>query len=82
VVGPIRHAVPRPLQRVRLIGMDLGIDDRHRGSSSVLGEFGWHSRLVSRGQFREPKEAPDWAHVERACWFGYSRTARRYSERV
>src|ERR1700722_5052408 len=29
VRGPVRHAVPGPLRRVRLIGMDLGIDDRH-----------------------------------------------------
>ena len=48
VIGPVRHAVPGPLRRVRLIGMDLGIDDRHRGNSSVLREFGCHSRSVSR----------------------------------
>src|SRR5438876_39042 len=27
--GPVRHAAPRPLRRIRLIGVDLGIDD-HR----------------------------------------------------
>ena len=30
VSGPVRHAVPGPLRRVRLIGVDLGIDDDHR----------------------------------------------------
>jgi hypothetical protein len=29
--------------------MDLGIDDGHRGISSVPREFGYHSRFVSRG---------------------------------
>ena len=28
VSGPVRHPEPGPLRRVRLIGMDLGIDDR------------------------------------------------------
>src|SRR5262249_35706078 len=39
VVGPVRHRVPRALRRVRLVGVDLGIDDRHRRRSSVLSEF-------------------------------------------
>ena len=33
VIGPVRHAVPGPLRRVGLIGMDLGIDDGHRSGS-------------------------------------------------
>src|SRR5262249_52215196 len=35
VIGPVRHAVPGSLRSVRLISVDLGIDDRHRGSSSI-----------------------------------------------
>src|SRR5437764_1290792 len=49
VSGPVRHAVPRPLRRIGLIGMHLGIDDRHRASSSVSGEFGCRGRPMSRG---------------------------------
>ena len=29
VSGPVRHAVPGPLRSVRLVDVDLGIDDRH-----------------------------------------------------
>jgi hypothetical protein len=58
VIGPVRHTVPRSLRRVRLIGMDLGIDNRHRGSSSVPGEFGQCSRFVSRGQRRRALPVP------------------------
>ena len=58
VIGPVRHTVPRSPRIVRLIGMDLGIDNRHRGSSSVPGEFGHCSRLVSRGQRRRASPAP------------------------
>src|SRR5882757_1025191 len=32
VIGPVRHSVPGPLRSVRLIGMDLGIDNGHLGS--------------------------------------------------
>jgi hypothetical protein len=39
VIGPIRHTVPGALRRVGLIRVDLGIDNRHRGSSSVLSRF-------------------------------------------
>jgi hypothetical protein len=35
LIGPVRHAVPGSLRRVRFIGMDLGIDDGHRGGSFV-----------------------------------------------
>jgi len=28
---PVRHPEPRPLRRVRRVGVDLGIDDCHRG---------------------------------------------------
>src|SRR5262249_15999360 len=38
VIWPIWHSVPGPLRSVRLIGVDLRIDDGHRGSSSVLSE--------------------------------------------
>src|SRR6266481_5367026 len=48
VIGPVRHTVPRSLRRVRLIGMDLGIDNRHRGSSSVLGDFGHQQADIRR----------------------------------
>ena len=30
VIRPVRHAVPRSLRRVRLVGVDLGIDNHHR----------------------------------------------------
>ena len=36
VIGPVRHGVPRPFRRVCLIGMDLGIDNGHRGCSSLM----------------------------------------------
>src|SRR5262249_50190924 len=39
VIGPIRHTVPGPLRRVGLIHVDLGIDNDHRKSSSVLRSF-------------------------------------------
>jgi hypothetical protein len=39
VIGPVRHTVPRALRRVRRIDVDLGIDNRHRGSSSMLSGF-------------------------------------------
>jgi hypothetical protein len=29
VIGPIRHTMPGLLRSVRLIGVDLGIDDHH-----------------------------------------------------
>jgi hypothetical protein len=32
VIGPVRHTVPRSLRSVRLIGMDLRVDNNHRGS--------------------------------------------------
>src|SRR5262249_50089932 len=43
------HAVPRSLRCIRLIDMDLGIDDRHWESSSMPREFGYNSRFMSRG---------------------------------
>jgi hypothetical protein len=45
VIGPVWHTVPGSLRRVRLIDVDLGIDDHHRGSSSVSRKFGGHSSL-------------------------------------
>src|SRR5262249_23947853 len=30
VIGPVRHGVPGPFWRIRLVSVDLGIDDRHR----------------------------------------------------
>src|SRR5687767_13490766 len=38
VVGPVRHTLPRPTRRVRLIDMDLRIYDRH-GRSLPLGGY-------------------------------------------
>src|SRR6516162_5230282 len=35
VIGPVRHAVPGSLRSVCLISADLGIDDHHRGNSSI-----------------------------------------------
>src|SRR5262245_32570284 len=32
VIGPVRHTVPGSIRSVRLISVDLGVDDRHRGS--------------------------------------------------
>src|SRR5215471_14633052 len=40
VIGPVRHTVPGSLRSVRLVGMDLGVDDSHLGSSSAPSEFG------------------------------------------
>src|SRR5258706_2744814 len=41
---PVGHAVPGPLRRVRRVGMDLGIDDRHRRRSTGSGlRFGMRS---------------------------------------
>jgi hypothetical protein len=39
VIGPVRHGVPGSLGSVRLISVDLGIDDRHRESSCVRRKF-------------------------------------------
>jgi len=50
VIGPVRHTVPGSLRGVRLIGMDLGIDDSHRGSSSVLSELVSHQVRIEKGQ--------------------------------
>ena len=36
VIGPVRHTVPGSLQSIRLIGVDLGIDDHHRESPQLL----------------------------------------------
>src|SRR6266851_4782884 len=46
VIGPVRHTVPGSLRSVRVINMDLGIDDSHRGSSSVRRKFGYHKVRV------------------------------------
>src|SRR5262249_8789095 len=35
VIGPVRHIVPGSFRSVRLVSVDLGIDDRHRVSSSL-----------------------------------------------
>ena len=48
VVGPVRHRVPGPLRAVRLIGMDLGIDNRHRRLRCFASDFGQCGRPVSR----------------------------------
>jgi hypothetical protein len=50
VIGPVWHAVPGSLRGVRLIGMDLGIDDSHRRSSSVLSELVSHQVRIQKGQ--------------------------------
>ena len=52
VIRPVRHAVPRSLRRVRLIGVNLGIDNCHRSSVLVPCDFGHYSRLVSGRQRR------------------------------
>src|SRR5262249_698927 len=36
VIRPVRNTVPGPFWCVRLIDVDLGIDDRHRGRFSAL----------------------------------------------
>ena len=48
VIGPVRHAMPGPLRAVRLIGMDLGIDNRHRSLRCFASDFGQYGRCVSR----------------------------------
>ena len=50
--GPVRHIVPGPLRRVRLIGVDLGIDDRHRRSSSIA------DRVAASQQTPAPRRGP------------------------
>src|SRR5262245_44447503 len=40
VSGPVRHTEPGALWSVRLISVNLGIDDRHRANSSNCQEFG------------------------------------------
>src|SRR5215471_6920788 len=50
VIGPVRHTVPGSLRSVRLIGVDLGIDDNHPGSSSVIREFGIAAGRADRVQ--------------------------------
>jgi hypothetical protein len=39
VIGPVGHSVPRSLRSVRLISVDLGIDDHHRESCSIASKF-------------------------------------------
>ena len=50
VIGPVAHTVPRSLCSVRLIGMDLGIDNNHRESSSGPRRV-WFSQQI-RGRDR------------------------------
>ena len=50
VSGPVfRNAVPRPLRRVRGIGVDLGIDDYGRPRGGIRSA---HQRRSSRGERR------------------------------
>src|SRR4029453_4305041 len=39
VIGPIWDTVPGPVRGVRLIGVDLGIDDRHRDAPPCEAGF-------------------------------------------
>jgi hypothetical protein len=55
VIGPIRHMVPGSLRGVGLIGMDLGIDDRHRGRSSAEALI---SGQPPSGWLRSPSARP------------------------
>ena len=48
VIGPVRHAVPGSLRSVRLISVDLGIDDRHEEAPQLLREFGIATGRASR----------------------------------
>src|SRR5262249_16090475 len=50
VVGPVRHTVPGSLRGVRLIGMDLGIDDSHRGAPLCYGSWYRIRSVSSRAQ--------------------------------
>ena len=56
VRGPVRHAVPGSLRRVRRIGMDLGIDDRRGKPWRSLLRFGMRSAQQRRpsGSQRRP----------------------------
>src|SRR5713226_6458351 len=44
VIGPVRYIVPGSLRSVRLISVDLGIDDRHRGGSSIAKRARYRNR--------------------------------------
>ena len=55
VVGPVRHAVPGPLRGVRFVSVNLGIDDRHRSSSSIANGVRYRSR-------RQPNTSPHNTH--------------------
>src|SRR5438128_708112 len=37
VIGPVRDTVPGPFRGVGLVGVDLGIDDRHREAPPCQG---------------------------------------------
>ena len=68
VIGPVRHTVPGSLRSVRLIGMDLGIDNCHRGNPFVRGEFGHCRRFVSRAQRRGALRAPAAVSTSQDRW--------------
>src|SRR5215472_5875133 len=50
--GPVRHIVPGPLRGLRLVGVDLRIDDGHRG-----GSFSWREREATPGRHCGPPRA-------------------------
>jgi len=52
VIGPVGHSVPGSLRSVRLISVDLRIDDGHGGSSSVPRQFDDHNRFIGAGFVR------------------------------
>src|SRR5262249_31217816 len=57
VIGPVRHTVPGSLRCVRLISVDLGIDDRHRTSTLVVRELG-----IATGRTRRVQD-PYWTSI-------------------
>src|SRR5260221_3749504 len=70
VRGPVRHAVPRPLRRVRLVGVDLRIDDRHGkpppyAFRSVTGSVTRAARSRASSSAFSPSNSASTASV---CW--------------
>src|SRR4029077_9468644 len=59
VVRPVRDTVPRPFRGVRVIAVDLGIDDRHREVPPCWGAYFGPNIDCLGGMSRSPR-GPRW----------------------
>jgi hypothetical protein len=71
VIGPVRHTVPGPLWRVRLISVDLGIDDHHCASSSITEACLFHSgKLTIRASDSARRSVARKSHLSASFFSG------------